>query len=294
MPKKLIYSVTTGRSGTVFLTELFKQNLPSDGARIFHERTGFPNFGVHTPDASHLTTFNSVGNAPNVQQFFRNKLEDDWKHRSQVHVEPSHFLCKAGLVENLPVISDKSSVHLVALKRDPYKIAWSFVNRFDFFNSGFTWLFSLDPRYPNVIVPSEPYTKHSMVGAAIWYVTEMFARIAYYRSLVKAEMPRVRWHEVNLEDIITPQGATQLLQGLGFDINQVSIPPKQNETTTSFFTEKQRQEAHSIFQRLWRDPEMLGTSFYRSGQRLGGEFKLEKPRRAGSSVVGYSVSRAGR
>ncbi len=292
MPKKLIYPITTGRSGTVFLTELFRQNVDADDSTIFHERTGYPNFGVNTPDASHLTTFNSVGNAPNVQEFFQNKLDADFRDKSSCHIEMSHFLCKAGLIENLPVISDRASVHLVALKRDPFKVAWSFVNRFDFYNSGFTWLFSLDPRYSNVIIPSAPFLRFSMMGAAIWYVAEMFARIAYYRCLVAEEMPRVKWHEVSLETLIQPDGAAAFLDEMGFPAGEVNLPEKQNASGANFFSDKQREEAGSIFSQLWRDPEMMGTSFYRSGQRLAGSHKLELPKRRGSKVVRYSVARA--
>lgn len=284
MARQLIYTVTSGRSGTVFLTELLRNNLPSEATNVFHERTGYPNFGVHTPDASHLTTFNSVGNAPNVRLFFRQKLERDLAEPVDCHAEVSHFLCKSGLVENLPIIADRAEVHLISLQRDPFKTAWSFINRFDFFNSGFTWLFSLDPRYRNRIVPSEPFLEHGMFGSAIWYVAEMRARSAYYRELVREEVPSVMFHEVALEELVTRTGAFALLRNLGFGSGEVSLPGKKNETKQQCFGEKEREIARKIFEHRWENPEGLGLEFFQSGRRLANASAAERAPRIEFSV----------
>ena len=69
MAKRLLYSISTGRCGTMFLANLIRANLRQDAAVVHHERTGFLNFGVHTPDLSHLTTFNTVGNVAHVREF---------------------------------------------------------------------------------------------------------------------------------------------------------------------------------------------------------------------------------
>lgn len=268
MARQLVYTVTSGRSGTVFLTALLKANFPPENSQVFHERTGFPNFGVHTPDASHATAFNSVGNAPNVRLFFRQKLERDLDEPVDCHVEVSHFLCKAGLVENLPLVSDRAEIHLIALQRDPFKTAWSFINRFDFFNSGFTWLFSLDPRYRNLIVPSAPFLEHGMFGSAIWYVAEMKARTAYYRELVREEMPEIHFHDVLLENLVTGEGASSLLRKLGYESETTRLPGKENATKQECFGESDKELARSIFERRWGDPEAIGVSYFESGKRL--------------------------
>lgn len=269
MAERLVYTVTTGRSGTVFLTELFRRNIPAGRARVFHERLGYPNFGRHSPDASHFTAFNAVGNAPEVAQFFRRKLELDLASPEPVHAEVSHFLCKAGLVENLPVVTDRAEVHLIGLSRDPKKIAWSFANRFDFFNTGFTWLFSLDPRYRNVIVPAAPFLPFGMFGSCVWYVAEMAARRSYYRELVGAEMPEVRWHDVDLSEIVRPEGGAALLTALGEGIEEAVMPPRENATKQEFFGEREREVMDKIFADHWGDPEAAGRDFFRSGRRLG-------------------------
>ncbi|MEM7699864.1 MAG: hypothetical protein AAF236_15825 [Verrucomicrobiota bacterium] len=270
MSEQLVYSLSTGRCGTVYLTHLIQQNIAPDRGRVYHERVGFPHFGINTPDASHLTTFNQVGNAPNVARFFQRKFERDLGTPQPTHVELSHFLGKAGLVENLAYLDGRARVDLIALRRDPYKIAWSFINRFDFINNGFTWLFSLDPAYRNVIVPSAPFREAGMFGSAVWYVAEMFARISYYRSLVESELPWIHWHETRLEEIIEPAGSIDLLNALGFETEPESliIPEKQNETKQEFFGEKEAAFTRKLMDRLFGDPDALGRAFFESGRRL--------------------------
>ncbi|NNE90185.1 MAG: hypothetical protein HKN23_00915 [Verrucomicrobiales bacterium] len=269
MSHSLIYPVATGRCGTVFLSKLLELNLPAGEAAVFHERTGFPHFGLNTPDASHFTTFNSIGNAPVVRQFFEQKLRRDLESEPPLHIEISHFLCKAGLIENLDLVENEAVVELIALKRDPFKIAWSFANRFNFFNVGFSWLFGLDPRYPNVIVSSEPFHEFGMFGSAVWYVNEMFARMEYYRRLVEPN-PQVKWHAVELESIVKPEGAAEFLSTLGLyrDADQVVMPGRENATSQRFFGKNEEDVTRKAFEDHWTDPVQAGTDYFESGKRL--------------------------
>ncbi|MDF1815200.1 MAG: hypothetical protein P1V20_23570 [Verrucomicrobiales bacterium] len=267
MPRKFLYSITTGRSGTVFLNALLKANIPN--ATVYHERVGFPHFGVTCPDASHSCGFNTVGNIAPVQQFWKRKLELDAECPSEYFVEISHFLAKAGLVENLGFLPEESEIHLVALKRDPFKIYWSYINRFDFFNSGFTWLFSLDSRYRNVIIDSTPFRKEGMFGNALWYVWEVFARMEYYRLLTE-NVPNIIFHQVSLENLVTPQGAAKFITSfLGEPPQQIQIPGKQNATKQEFFGDREKEAAKQLMKTLHCDPAALGAEFFHSGRRLG-------------------------
>ncbi len=150
--KQFIYTITTGRSGTTYLTELLKRNIAD--AEVYHERSSYTRLGIDSPDASHFTLFNSVGNVAQVRAFWQQKFERDAAGPSSCYAELSHPLSKAGLIENLDLLEGRGVVHLILLKRDILEILWSFVNRFDFENNAFTWLFTLDPFYPNVIVRS--------------------------------------------------------------------------------------------------------------------------------------------
>ena len=266
--KKFIFPITTGRSGTVYLYRLLQQNVLD--ADSFHERTGFQSFGVHTPDASHFTLFNSVGNVQPVQQFWHRKFALDLKLNGSAYIEISHFLIKAGLIENLELLLNQGhDVHFIILKRDYFKILWSYLNRFDFFNTGFTWLFTLDYRYPNVILSSQSLAKYGMLGQALWYIYEMFTRAEYYRQLLAHE-PRVHFHDCNLEEIVSLPGATSLLTALDVPhkAETLSLPGKMNETKQEFFDDKLKQQAHRLLTSTNFDPQILAQQFIESGQRL--------------------------
>lgn len=267
MPRKFLYSITTGRSGTVFLNKLLKANL-SD-ATVYHERVGFPHFGLHSPDASHSCGFNTKGNIDLVQRFWKRKLSIDAQCPNEHFVEISHFLAKAGLVENLHFLPEESEIHLVALKRDPFKIFWSYVNRFDFLNSGFTWLFSLDAGYRNVIIDSSRFRDQGMFGDALWYVWEVFARMEYYRLLTE-DMTNLTFHQVNLEELVTPAGAMDFVSSfLGREPTELEIPGKQNATKQEFFGDRERKHCQELLKRFHCDPAALGRQYFESGKRLG-------------------------
>ena len=260
-----IFPITTGRSGTVFLSKLLKANLPD--ADVFHERLDFLNIGVNTPDASHFTTFNTVGNVPKVRAFWQQKFQRDQQGKKAYHAEISHFLVKAGLLENIDLLDGQ--IHIVVLKRDIFKILWSYINRFDFFNTGFTWMFTLDYRYPNTIINTDPFLKNKTIGIPLWYIYEIFTRAEYYRLLLK-DRPNVTFHDVNLEDLVTPVGATQLIESLGISVNEpIKLPPKENRTKSWFFGESMKQQALMYCKQFQFYPVDLARQFFERGQRLG-------------------------
>lgn len=80
--KSLIFTITAGRSGTLFLTDFLRSNL-SD-ARVYHERTGALELGQDTPDVSHLKQFNTYGYTPHVRHFWRTKMQ-------RAIEEPGHY-----------------------------------------------------------------------------------------------------------------------------------------------------------------------------------------------------------
>lgn len=118
--RNFIFAVSTGRSGTAYLAKLLDANLPA--AEIHHERTGYQSFGVDTPDASHFTLFNPLGNVPKVQAFWKQKLGRIARTQKRFYGEASHFNAKAGLLENFHLLADHGRTHIVFLDRDPFKI----------------------------------------------------------------------------------------------------------------------------------------------------------------------------
>ncbi|MBI5275652.1 MAG: hypothetical protein HY854_04260 [Burkholderiales bacterium] len=267
MSKKFLFTITTGRSGTVFLTSLLKANLHD--AKVFHERTGYQSFGVNTPDASHFMLFNSVGNVDKVRAFWRQKFERDRLTEEAWYVETSHFLAKAGLMENIDLLRPYAAeIHVILQRRDVFKTLWSFVNRFDFLNSGFTWLFTLDPRYPKVIVNSKQFVKYGMFGSALWYIIEMQCRAEYYRQLY-IDDTLLHFHSARLEDITTKNGATEFLSGLVKEkIPECKIPRKVNETKQEYFGDKERDLCRELVEKFKFDPVELAKLYIGNGGRL--------------------------
>jgi len=273
---RFVFTITTGRSGSAYLAELLGTNL--ENAAVFHERTGWLNFGVVTPDLSDFTVFNSVGNVEKVQAFWRRKLERDLAGPRKVHAEASHLLAKAGLLENLGVLTDKgATVEIIVLQRDVLATLWSFYNRFDFVNNGLAWAFYLDIAYPNVIVDSTPFRPHGVAGRALWYIFEMRVRAAYYRHLM-ADHAGVRFHSVDLKEIAEPAGAQALFDAMELaPARPVACPPPRNETSQNFFGEREKEALAKLVARFAFDEEELGLAYFRSGRRLADGRRSQPP-----------------
>jgi hypothetical protein len=272
-PSQFIYAITTGRSGTAFLSRLLHLNLA--GAEVHHEFRGFPHFGRRTPDASQLTTFNHVGNVPEVRSFWRKKFNEDQKSSARVYAEMAHVHAKAGLVENLDLLPTSVRIDLVRLERNSFETYWSHLNRFDFVQPHFTWLFNLDARYPNVIVDPAPYLPHRIFGQALWYVHEMEARGAYYQRLVVSDS-RIRIHRVRFEDLVNPFGAATFLRSLGHgcDPAEVELPRHAAPSRRSSMGDAERQVAEALFAELTCDTEAAGQNYHEEGLRLGAPVHL--------------------
>jgi len=269
MAERLVYSISTGRCGTVFLTNLIRENLPERSAVVRHERFGPLNFGVHTPDLSHMTGFNTFGNVDYIREFWRRKLNHDVAEAAPTYVEMSHVLAKAGLLENLDLLGDAITIDIIVLTRRIEDIVWSYVNHFDFMNFGFMWPFTLDPRYPNTILRLQPLKNLSPARIAHWYVCEMWTRAAYYEQLLR-DATNVRFHRVRLEDVSHPDGADAFLSELFQDRSKrpMLMPNRANSTRRPHFPQSVRDEVERICEKFSIDPHKMAAEFLDSGRRL--------------------------
>lgn len=226
--KDFLFTMTTGRSGTQYLTELLRQNLPD--AECHHEILGWDRFGVDMPDLSHMTLFNSQGNVEKVQEFWRQKLARIAATPHRFYVETSHMLMKAGLIENLAPLTEAGRVHLVILERDPFATILSFLSRSDFASHGNQWLWYLDPRYPkNIVNPMQAMERGGISGVCLWYIAEIRVRAAYYERLL-AGRSNVAVHRFTLDELRQAAGASRLLDALGGPKppQAIVLPPPQN------------------------------------------------------------------
>jgi len=269
MANNFIYTISTGRCGTTYLKELLQENIQD--IKAYHERAFGLNFGVHSPDASDFTYFNHLGNVPKVQQFWQRKLKLDKEVPEQTYAEMSHVLVKAGLIENLSVLSDdpNNKIHLIILKRDIKQIAWSFYNRFDFANTGFTTLWYLDYRYPNSIISFKQFKQFGMVGYILWYIHEMYTRAEYYKLLLK-DTANIIFHEKDLSQLINQAGAKTFFNELELPIKtpDIIIPPKKNATKAYFFPDSDKEKINKICDTLMVDHAGLAKEFFDAGRRL--------------------------
>jgi hypothetical protein len=267
MSRRFIFTITTGRSGTHFLAELFASNL--DNAQVHDEQLAYSDWGVNSPDVSHLTTFNHIGNSSHVRAFWCQKFARLKALDVRYFAEMSHVLAKAGLVENLDQLQGAGVVHLIYLKRDIAKTVISFINRADFLNMGNMWLWYLDLAYPNVIVAAKPFVSLGQVGFALWYILEMRVRAEYYRLLL-AERAGIVFHEVDLEDVVRIEGATKLLAGLGMDLTPAAIrmPGQVNANPVSGIDESAQRHIREVVGSFTFDAAELARAWYEQGYRL--------------------------
>lgn len=268
MAKNFVFTITTGRSGTGYLAELLKSNLHH--ADVYHEILHLLDFGVKTPEVSTLTYFNTLGNVKKIRDFWQKKLSEIKADSEQTYVETSHVLAKAGLMENLNLLWDdpENQVHIVILKRDVVDIAWSMLNRFDMKTFATKLLFYLDITYSNVILNNKNINESDGNHIALWYIHEMYTRAAYYQLLYQ-DVPNLHFHEVNLKDIVTIDGATQLLQALALPVNpEVTLPGKVNKQTTFFYNETVKEKLSKLSAQVEVDHKACAQKYIDSGQTL--------------------------
>ncbi|MEM9062566.1 MAG: hypothetical protein AAGD13_19070 [Pseudomonadota bacterium] len=293
MAKTLVYTVTNGTAGTGYLRRFLEGNLRD--AEIHGDRAGWLDLGVNCPDASHLTRFNTMGNLPEIRSFWRRKLKADMASSQEILVDLTHLHAKAGLVENLDLVPEDVQIVLIHLRHNIRETVWTIHNRCDFRNSGFTWVFALDPNYRNVMVPSGQFAEQGMAGLALWYVVEMRVRAAFYKRLT-AEMPNVTYSEIWLAELVNRlPAATQVLETIGGERPDDVKPAEREETqpirpggqeiqkgsaaekTTgpkakpagNMFGQDVRDNISKMVDRFKWDAEELAEGFFSSGRRLG-------------------------
>lgn len=291
--RTLIYSINNGTAGSGYLRRFLEGNLRN--AEVHGDRAGWLDLGVNCPDASHLTRFNTLGNLPEVRAFWRRKLAADAASEQDVLVDLTHLHAKAGLVENLDLVPRGVRVVLIHLRHNIRETVWTIHNRCDFRNSGFTWVFALDPNYQNVMVPSGQFAKQGMAGLALWYVVEMRTRGAYYKRLA-ANMPGVDFAEVWLTDLVHRKpAALDLIETITGEAPPAVVPaekvevqpprPGGQEVHKGSAAEKQtgphakppgdmfgsdvRENIGKMIDRFKWDAETMAADFWGSGRRLG-------------------------
>ena len=265
--EQLIFTIAPGRTGTAFVAELLRSNVPQ--AEVYHERMGADQFGLHSPDISHMMRFNIDGNVHDIHQFWRRKVALIASGAEPVYAEISHLLAKAGLMENIGLMCKEARVDIVLLRRDMAETVQSFIARGDFINTGLAWAFLLDWNYPRRVIDPAPFKPHGMVGRAYWYVAEMFARGEFYRQRL-AGVANLHFHVAELAEISTAPGAERFLSALALPQPEggFALPPAQNKRTLELFSGLS-QTVLDVVEELAVDPVAEAAAFQSKGGWLG-------------------------
>lgn len=225
-----VFSLSTGRSGTKYLSELFKVN--TQKSTVFHERLKHENIGIQTPDMSTMVQFNTVGFSDMVQAFWKRKWDGLDDLNVQWYVETSHQLMKAGLLESCyeKESQDKSDTyHFLILERDIGDTVESMVRRGDFKALINFWYWYLEPGYQNNLLSFEPYKKHNYIGRILWYIHEVRVRSRVYQLLYET-VPNFNFYKLKLQSLNDEQYVTELFKEITIPFSEENaiIPKAQN------------------------------------------------------------------
>ncbi len=213
--KQLIFALATSDSEAGALAALLRANLPDAEVHLRRDAPG--DLGLRRPEASLVELFNGGAAGQAVRDFWRRKLAIELYGRTDVYAETCHRLAAAGLIENLDLLDEDLRIDLVALRRPLDRILC------DLWACGTERpAFALDPSHAQRIVEPAAYLAEGELGRCLWYATEMAARAAYYRALLR-DRPNVTLHWVDLEPLARPTGAAALLTDLGRSVTKETV-----------------------------------------------------------------------
>lgn len=194
--KRMIFCVTTGRSGTGYLARLMAH---SPGVTSRHE-----------PDPSFVTCMSEAIRSRDAARRFwlEKKLPAIESVQAEVYCETSHLFCK-GFVEALLQLG--VTPNLVILRRNPRQVARSLtaLGTVPCTEAGRKWL--LSPDDPGVLMVRgwKQFTPYQL---CYWYTLEIERRAQLYGRLVSESGGRVV--EVTLDELQAFRGVIRLFKGL--------------------------------------------------------------------------------
>jgi hypothetical protein len=197
LDKRLVFSVTTGRSGTGYLARLLDM-LPGVGA--FHE-----------PEPKFSHAMRQVQDDPELARRFwlEYKLPAIAGVPDKVYIETSHLFCK-GFVE--PFLEFGLPSDLILLERDPSKVALSLyqLNTVPG-RSGEGMRFLVHPGDPGVL-PLPDWEELNDYQLCYWYCLEIGRRAREYERRFRDAGARVV--RATLDELTTEAGFRELLTAL--------------------------------------------------------------------------------
>ena len=199
LDKKLIFTVTAGRSGTTYLTKLLA-TIPDVTS-------------LHEPDPNFFYAMRLAQEHPIVAYNFlyQYKLPAIVEYPTSVYAESSHLVCK-GFIE--PMIRMGLRPHLIILRRPPREVAWSFFKKGSVPTKkrGEYLLFPSDSN----VIPFPNWQELSDYQLCFWYALEIERRQYLYSAWAK-DLNMIAFDVTNTE-LNDWNIYTRLLTALGLPI----------------------------------------------------------------------------
>lgn len=239
--KRLIFTVTPGRSGTFYLTRLL-QGLPD----IHAEHEPLPGFHEWLPQARH---------DPEMAKRFLVEKKIPYIHSfpESAYIETSHYFCK-GFIE--PLLSLGVVPDLIMLKRDARKVASSW------FLLGVKTIFVHKQRlHPHILGPHEPnclpasgWEHWNDYQLCYWYALENFLRMRHYTSLITLHGGKIL--EADLPLLSSEDGCRQLLAWVGVPEDKIAMRIKTKKHQQTKINEKLEVKADKGLQAALADMDL--------------------------------------
>ena len=202
--KRLIFTVTTGRSGTAFLAKAFSL-LP--GITSLHE-----------PEPDFVRVLRKAQSSPEVALKFLvyRKLPAIADFPTPLYAETSHLFCK-GFLE--PTLELGILPELILLKRDRRKVAKSLfeLNTIPG-RAPLALLYYLKPDDPSVFLPVKDFSPLTDYQLCYWYCLEIERRMEEYEKRLKSLGGKV--YRLKFEEMVKVNGFVELLKEMELYPNQ--------------------------------------------------------------------------
>lgn len=196
--KNLVFTVTAGRTGTLFLQKLLS---------LLPDTTS-----LHEPEPAFHRYLRHVQRDPAfAREFLLNyKLPAICDYPSRSYCEMSHVFCKGFLQ---PLLDLEIQPNLIVLRRHPRSIARSLLERYTIPERTYYGIgFLLSPRDPGVL-PLEGWRRMTDYQLLFWYALEIERRQRDYATLARQSGSTV--YEVTTDELNDSGCFRQLVETLG-------------------------------------------------------------------------------
>lgn len=235
-----LFCISTGRSGSNYLTEIFKH---VSGCQSFHEPKPIGN--------GKLMNRYLQGDVESMRRLTQEKVEviKEAKRNYQLYAETNHCFIK-GFGWFIPQHLPEDNIGVIILKREKYKIAQSLLRTgcSPFCRFGRDWIITPDIKDSLVSLPKKlvfPRTMYQYtrlikflfrsnrffvrkvfrqelkypqwlinyeLECLKWYVEETYAKAEAF----KQQYPRIKYYEVDIEDLNSLESVQQMLAYFGY------------------------------------------------------------------------------